>query len=60
MFNQIVPIAGPPAGGTQLTITGENLGIGARDTYIRVGGEKCIINHVDPFIRCVIIICTSV
>jgi len=44
-------MAGPPAGGTKVTVTGENLGIGVTDTYISVGGQECIINHVDPFIR---------
>jgi len=35
-----------------VTVTGENLGVGVTDTYITVGGQECIINHVDPFIRC--------
>ena len=51
LFGQIVPVAGPSAGGTKVTVTGENLGVGVTDTYITVGGQECIINHVDPFIR---------
>ena len=42
---------GPPAGGTKVTITGENLGVGVSDTFISIGQQECIINHVDPFIR---------
>ena len=42
---------GPPAGGTKVTITGENLGVGVADTNISIGQQKCDINHVDPFIR---------
>jgi len=53
LFGQIVPVAGPSAGGTKVTVTGENLGRGSTDTYITVGGQECIINHVDEFIRCV-------
>jgi len=43
---------GPPAGGTKVTITGENLGVGVADTHISIGRQECVINHVDPFVRC--------
>jgi len=46
-----VPVSGPRAGGTKVTITGENLGIGTTDTHISIGGQECYIEHVDPFIR---------
>jgi len=42
---------GPPAGGTKVTVTGENLGVGESNTFISIGQQECIINHVDPFIR---------
>jgi len=56
LFAQIVPVAGPSAGGTKVTITGENLGVGVRDTYITVGGQECIINDFDSFVRCVFLL----
>jgi len=42
---------GPRAGGTKVTITGENLGVGVADTYISIARQECLINHVDPFVR---------
>ena len=51
LFNQISPVDGPPAGGTKVTISGENLGVGVTDTYISIGGQECLINDVDRFIR---------
>jgi len=56
LFAQIVPVAGPSAGGTKVTITGENLGVGVRDTYITVGGLECIINDFDSFVRYVFLL----
>ena len=57
LFDQIVPMAGPFAGGTKVTVTGENLGRGSTDTHITIGGQECIITHVDEFIRCVFLYC---
>ncbi|XP_060574588.1 plexin-2-like [Ruditapes philippinarum] len=37
----IEPSFGPEAGGTRVTIFGENLGIGNRNVHVTIGGSKC-------------------
>ncbi|XP_068780209.1 plexin-A3 [Struthio camelus] len=40
-IDQVEPLRGPPAGGTRVTVTGENLGLEASEVGVRVAGVPC-------------------
>ena len=47
-MTDIFPKYGPEAGGTRVTISGQNLGIGNRNVLVKLEGKVCLDSEVRP------------